>query len=131
MLTDPPTETCSSCKTGTLVSIEERHGGRTKHFSCGHKHFDIRLEDTLEFHGSLGFKARRQGVRKPYLEGRSGDDLHLKTGKWMLLERVIDRTKNWYKELITDPKTGKVVRHCEEPLSDHRERGSAKKKPAP
>ena len=49
----------------------------------------------------------------------------------MLLERVIDRAKNWYRELITDPKTGKVVRYCEEPLSNHRERGSAKKKPAP
>jgi len=46
----------------------------------------------------------------------------------MLLERVIDRAKNWYKELITDPETSGVVRHCEEPLTDHRDRGSAKQK---
>jgi len=127
---DPPSETCPSCKTGTLLSTEGRLDGRAKHFSCGHKHFNIRMEDTLEFHGSLGFKAKKQGVGKPYLEGRTGDNLHHKTGKWMLLERVIDRAKNWYKELISDPETGKVVRHCEEPLSDHRDRGSARKKSA-
>ena len=45
----------------------------------------------------------------------------------MLLERVINRAKNWYKELITDPETGEVVRHCEEPLTDHRDHGSARK----
>jgi hypothetical protein len=49
----------------------------------------------------------------------------------MLLERVIDRAKNWYKKLITDPETGKVVHHCEEPLTDHRGHGSAKKKSEP
>ncbi|MBI3573584.1 zinc ribbon domain-containing protein [Candidatus Kaiserbacteria bacterium] len=128
MPTDPQTETCPSCKTGTLVSIEERPDSLAKYFSCGHKHYDIHLEDTLEFHASLGYKAKSQGKGKPYVEGRTGDDLHRKTGKWMLLERVIDRAKNWYKELITDPETDAVVRHCEEPLADHRDHSSAKKK---
>src|SRR5712664_3711642 len=109
MPTDLPTETCPSCKTGTLVSTEEWPDGRAKQFSCGHKHYDICLEETLEFHASLGYKAKRQGKGKPYVGGRTGDDLHRKTGKWMLLEQVIDRAKNWYKELITDPETGEVV----------------------
>jgi hypothetical protein len=91
----------------------------------------VELTETLEFHASLGYKAKSQGKGKPYLEGRTGDDLHRKTGKWMLLERVIDRARNWYKELITDSETGKVVHHCEEPLTDHRDRGSAKKKSEP
>ena len=101
--------------------------------SCGSTIRQIRVElaETLETHASLGYKAKSQGKGKPYVEGRTGDDLHRKTGKWMLLERVIDRAKNWYKELITDPETGKVVRHCEEPLTDHRDRGSAKKKSVP
>lgn len=124
-----PIEICPSCKIGSLVSTEEGSDYRARHFSCGHKHYEMRLEDTLKLHGSLGFKAKTQGKGKPYLEGRTGDDLHHKTGKWMLLERVTDRAKNWYKELIIHSETGKVVRHCEEPLTDHRDRGSAKKKP--
>lgn len=98
--------------------------------SCGSitRHTKVEVADTLEFHASLGYKAKSQSKWKPYLEGRSGDDLHRKTGKWMFLEQVIDRAKNWYKELITDPETGEVVRHCEEPLTDHRDRGSAKKR---
>jgi hypothetical protein len=127
MASEAASETCPSCKTGTLVSTEERPDGHVKYFSCGHKHYDIRLEDTLEFHASLDYKVRSQGKRKPHLEGKTGDDLHRKTEKWMLLERVIDRAKNWYKELITDPETGRVVRQCEEPLTEHRGHGSAKK----
>ncbi len=102
-----------------------------QYFSCGHKHSALDFEGNLEFHASLGYKAESQGKGKPYLEGRTGDDLHRKTGKWMVLERIIDRAKNWYKELITDPNTGRVVRHCEEPLTDHRDHGSAKKKSEP
>ncbi len=101
--------------------------------SCGSTSRQIRVElaEALEFHASLGYKAKSQGKGKPYLEGRTGDDLYRKTGKWMLLERVIDRAKNWYKKLITDPETGKVVHRCEEPLTDHRGHGSAKKKSEP
>ena len=128
MLIDTPTETCLSCKIGTLVSIEERPDGRAKHFSCGHKHYDIRLEETLEFHASLRYKAKRLGKGKPYLEGRTGDDLYHKTGKWMILEQVIDHAHDWYKKLITDPETRRLVHHCEELLSAHRGHGSAKKK---
>jgi hypothetical protein len=85
----------------------------------------------LGFHASLGYKAKSQGKGKPHLEGKTGDDLHRKTGKWMFLERVFDHAKNWYKELITDPETGEVVRHCEEPLTDHGGHGSAKRKSEP
>jgi hypothetical protein len=121
-------ETCPSCQTGTLVTTEARPDGHAKHFSCGHTHYDIRLEDTLTFRESLGFKARSQGKGKPYIEGKAGDDLHRNTGKWMQLQRIIDRAKNWYKEVVTDPETGKVVHRCEEPLSEHRGHGSAKRK---
>src|SRR5216683_5740717 len=110
-------EICPSCKTGTLVTTEARPDGHAKHFSCGHTHYDIRVEATLEFHESLGYKAKSQGKGMPYIEGKTGDDFHHKTGKWMQLQRIIDRARNWYKEVVTDPETGKVVHRCEEPLS--------------
>ena len=46
----------------------------------------------------------------------------------MTKERSIDRDNNKYKEVVTDPETGKVVHHCEEFLSKHKGHGSAKKK---
>jgi len=119
-------ETCPSCKTGTLVTTEARADGHAKQFSCEHTHYDIRLEDTLTFHAGLGYKAKSQGKGKPYIEGKGGDDLHRKTGRWMHLQRIIDRARNWYTEVVTDPETGMVVHRCEEPLSEHWGHGSAK-----
>jgi len=127
MTTETQPETCPTCKTGTLVRTEARSDGHPKYFSCGHTQYSIWLEAELGgFHANLGYKAKSQGKGKPYQEGRTGDDLYRKTGKWMILERIIDRARNWYKELVTDPETGKVVHHCEEPVSQHRGHGSAK-----
>lgn len=128
MATESLLEPCPTCRTGNLTGLEERLDGFAKSFSCGHKHFSIQFEERLEFHASLGFKVKRRDKGKPYLEGRSGDGLHFKTGKWMIVERIIDRAKNWYKELVTDPKTGNVVHHCEEPLSQHQGHGTARTK---
>lgn len=42
--------------------------------------------------------------------------------------RDVDRKNDSYFEEIKIKETGKVLRRCEEPLSQHRERGDAKKK---
>jgi len=75
----------------------------------------------------LGFKARHPGVGRPFVEGKVGDDVHRKTGRWMRLERIIDRARDWYREHISDRTTAEVVRHVEEPLSHHQDHGSAKR----
>ena len=129
MTIDAIPETCPSCKNGALVTTDTRPDGYAKHFSCGHTHYDIHLKDTLTLHAMLDFKARSQGKRKPYTEGKAGDALHRDTGRWVKLQRIIDRAKDWYTELVTDPETGKVVHRCEEPLSEHQGHGSAKRKP--
>lgn len=73
---------------------------------------------------NLGLKQKRPGHRKPILETVTGDDLFRKTNTWHTIDRVIDRLNDRYYELITDPTTGGVVRHCEEPLSHHVGRGT-------
>ena len=73
-------------------------------------------------------KARHGDTGKPYFESIASDDLYRKSCKWMLLERIIDREKDFYKEVISDPKTGKIIRKCEEPLSQHIDYGSARQK---
>jgi hypothetical protein len=85
------------------------------------------LSDTVSVHDSIKFR-HKNPEGKTLAEGVSGDDLHRKSGKWIKKERLIDRTKDQYKEVVTDPETGGVVHHCDEPLSQHRGHESAKKK---
>jgi len=41
-------------------------------------------------------------------------------------ERHINRANNHYFELVDNPDTGEIYHRCDEPLSDHRNHGSAK-----
>lgn len=75
----------------------------------------------------LGMKGRHPGGGRPFIEQTSGDDLHKKSGKWMKVSRVVDREKDIYHEVVTDPATGAVVHECREPLSQHRHHGTAKR----
>jgi hypothetical protein len=48
--------------------------------------------------------------------------------KWVYKEWIINRRDDHYREVVTDPETGEVLHHCDEPLSEHRGHGSAKSK---
>ncbi len=90
---------------------------------------EIRAQVTL--HSMLSYKGRRGGKGRPFVEGRVGGELQRSTGRWLRLERVIDRARDWYREHISDPRTGEVVRHVEEPLTQHHGHGAAKRRPEP
>jgi endogenous inhibitor of DNA gyrase (YacG/DUF329 family) len=97
--------------------------------SCGSilRTFAVELNAIATAHTKLIVKARHQAPGKPFCEEVTGDDLHRKTGKWMKLDRIIDRVKNLYREVVTDQKSGEIVYKCEEPLSEHKGHGSEKK----
>jgi len=77
-------------------------------------------------------KPKRWGIGRPYIEGRTGDSFLFKTGKWMFLERIIDRARNWYKELIIDLRRVPLSEVVESLLTDHRApRQPQEKKPGP
>lgn len=96
--------------------------------ACGSplKEVLIDVEDNLTLYEQIRSKAKGAGGGKPFLETIDGDDLHRKTGKWNKLTRVIDRRNDRYYELVRDPGSGEVIRECEEPLSHHVGRGSAR-----
>lgn len=48
-----------------------------------------------------------------------GAEFFRKTQRWHRVERVVDRRDNRYYEHIEDEETGEVIRHKDEPLSDH------------
>jgi hypothetical protein len=82
---------------------------------------------SLTFRSQLGIKVKRPTQKKPFIEQKVGDDFHRDTGTWRKRERVIDRDADRYREVITDAE-GNEVRRCDEPLSQHRGRGDAKRK---
>ena len=95
---------------------------------CGstNREFLMNAANKLFLGEMLGMKHKRPGEKKPILETKCGDDLFRKTGEWHKLIRIIDRQNDRYYEFITDA-NDKVVRHVDEPLSEHYGRGSAKR----
>lgn len=84
------------------------------------------MQGGIVLRSKFGLKARHDRARKPFLEAIFGAELFRKLGIWVRKERIIDRDKDHYREVITNPETGEVLHHCEEPLSEHRGHGSAK-----
>ena len=89
--------------------------------------FDVSITENLHFHEKLGFK-HKDSAGKKIAQGVSGDDLFRKIGKWMRLERFFDHRGDRYVETVTDPETGEIIHHCDEPLSQHRGHGRDKKR---
>jgi hypothetical protein len=124
---------CGSCGATLEESSDTPAESRTPCTSCSStaRRFHKTLENTIAPHSKLAFKAKRGGKGRPFLWGVVGDDLHRKTGQWNRLERVFDRIYNRYHELITDPRTGEVLKQCDEPLSQHTGHGDDKKNRRP
>jgi hypothetical protein len=130
MSTNSDTVKCGKCgqelSEPTIVSLENR----VPCPYCGSlsRAYFASVHETMTAREKIGMKGKRGGKGKPFIETTSGDDLHKTTGKWNRLERVIDRENNLYSEKIIDPETGRIIHQCEEPLSEHKGHGSAKKK---
>ena len=85
----------------------------------------IQASDGRVGHEAARYKSRRR-PGKPDLERWVGDSLHRDTGEWIHREYVVDHDHNRYSERITD-RTGRVIHECDEPLDQHRDRGSARR----
>ena len=129
---DPPPVACNDCGAALEESPSLPANERTACPRCGSlgRTFSVTLEGGIQLRGGLALKARSSGKGRPYLEAKHGDDYWRRLGKWMNLSRVVDRRNNRYTETITDPETGEVVRHVDEPLTGHVGRGDARRKPS-
>ena len=119
---------CADCQGNitepTSTPIEKRRACS----KCGstRRMVQIKLSGIVPIKSRLSAKGKRPGQRKPFYELISGDDLFRLTGEWNKLVQIIDRSRDYYFKLVTNPKSGNVIRFCEEPLSKHQNRGSAK-----
>lgn len=92
---------------------------------------DINDPIKIEVHACMDAKEKDillPSSKNPRKHIFSGDDVRKIDGKWMEKERVIDKDKNYYKEIVTDPSNREIIHFNEEPLSEHQGHGSAKKK---
>jgi len=121
---------CADCLTildeAPSIPVEQR----TACQNCGStaRVLEAEIAETMTLRDALGIKIRRGAGGRPFYEAKSGADLYRATGRWMERHLVVDRENDRYVERVSDPETGEVVHVCEEPLSEHRGHGTAKKK---
>ena len=84
------------------------------------------LEGEVHPRAMLAYKARNATGLRPHREGRSGSSWSTTLKRWLKLDRTIDRQADAYEETLTDPDTGAVLQHTQEPLTKHTGHGSAK-----
>jgi hypothetical protein len=122
------TVSCSGC--GASMPEPGRIEDRKPCPACGStaRTFAVTLTDKAEAHDSLATKARHGDVGKvkPYREAFTGFDYHRDTKEWRQVSRVVDREGDRYTERIVYA-AGNVVRDVDEPLSEHRGHGTAKR----
>jgi hypothetical protein len=81
----------------------------------------------VQVRASVTAKQKRPGVKKPLTEIFTGSEPRRSVGDFVTKERVIDRANDRYREkVVTDE--GEVLRDVDEPLSQHKGRGSDKPK---
>lgn len=99
---------------------------------CGSSNRTVRVTDNvrLEALEQIRLKKKRPGERKPFQEIKAGDEIYRETGERRRVERIIDREHDRYYEHVEDS-SGNEIRHVDEPLSQHRWHGDAKKKRHP
>jgi hypothetical protein len=72
-------------------------------------------------------RGKRHGKGKPFIDKYLKRELYRDMGEDHDAERLIDRKRNIYKEIVKDPKTGRIIHHCWELLDYHVGRGYAKR----
>lgn len=122
--------TCSKC--GAVLSESPQIGvnDRKPCPKCGSRGrlFEVGLTSTVGVKSTLGAKAYERGSREPFLEHKSGDSFFRKAAKWVTRVMRIDHRGDRYTEHVYDPKSGETIHHCDEPLSEHRGHGDAKRR---
>ncbi len=107
---------------------------RTPCPECGSiaRHFEREIADVSPTQSSIRAKGREkpagQPGGKPWLKMMSEPSWSFDRKKWVHREKMENSRDDWYAETVTDPDTGEIIHHHEEPLTDHRGHGSAKKK---
>ena len=117
---------CSDCN--LPINFAENIGQQKPCKNCGstRKTFLVSIDEKVITRDGLGLKAKRSSDKRPYIETLNIPDHSIKLNKVVHKTRVIDRDNDRYSETVTDYDSGEIIHHSDEPLSQHRNHGSAK-----
>lgn len=73
--------------------------------------------------GYAGGLSRKKGLR---FESKDGDSFCADLERFVNFNQLVDHDAGRYVKKIVDPVTGNILREVDEPLPDHKNRGSAK-----
>lgn len=125
---------CSDCK--TVLNQRASEVGRACCPQCGstNQSLYIQFEEQIQTTEWVDMKLKDLSLpssKKLRVHMQSGQQFSVNLGRHVDKTRVLDKENDRYLEKVTDPLTGEVLRHCEEPLTVHQGRGSAKFKTVP
>ena len=128
-MTDVTTKAeCFQCGTRVPdIALSQTTRQRCPVCAATERRITIRARDVVSILGDLRYKHRELGGRRPRLEGREKDEVRYATGRTSHVSRLIDRANDRYFKVVTDSRTGEVLHQCDEPLSEHRDHGAARK----
>jgi DNA-directed RNA polymerase subunit RPC12/RpoP len=124
---------CGQCKRNLDEPSNTPENKRNPCPNCGSVSRLVKKEiaDSISVRDGVRGKARSGEAGKPggkpWLTTMSEPSWSHSAQKWMHREKTENRRENRYTEVVKDPETGEVVHEVEEPLSEHRGHGSAKK----
>jgi hypothetical protein len=95
--------------------------------SCESQDRHIEVSDSATVHEDVALTARDERGRW-FVKLKTGHEFFHLTQRWHDRYRRLDRSANRYVEHISDAETGEEIRSVDERLTDHRGRGSAKKR---
>ena len=95
----------------------------TKHI-CFTENVSLNIRDRVKAKAKDDALPSKKKVVVEYIQGF--EESQSTESGYVQKERLIDHINDKYKEVVVD-ENGKVIRHCEEPLSKHQGHGSAKK----
>lgn len=126
--------TCTDC--GTTLDQDVGDRDRVPCPQCGSmkRSVSLKLSDTVHCPVTewVDMKLKNPNLpskKKLRAHIQTGQQMSVRLGRYVDKERVLDKENDHYLETVVDPVTGDVLRHCEEPLSVHQGRGSAKSRP--
>lgn len=129
----------SSCETSTVCAdcrtpIDPSQDTPDKRNACPNCGSTVRCHDFRmsltagDARLSMAFKSKAPGQKKAGFEARIGSSHSRGLGKLVDHHRLIDREHDRYYERVLDYESGEVIHETNEPLSEHRNHGTAKKK---
>ena len=118
----------SRCVKCDAVILEPAGAKRSPCPACGAtgRSFHVTLQDSLVVHDGYRLKQYKAGSSKFSVDDRSGPSFFQVGNEWHHLQRTIDRENDRYTETVRVLSTGELIRHVDEPLSEHVGRGGAK-----